>query len=220
MSLAVFRYTRGVAGAFDLPTATARRLVAAPLEPVETHHGTSALIVSATEYADSVFGPYSELALSIAVSPLIRSGDTMPHVALYPFAVATTTAASRAPALPAFQPPLWPEDVRLELAEQGEFRSAIVTAGGERVLQLVVHEYGFEPFSQRQQVFAVDGGSACRACFTLEGLQSDDEDGRGELKLSSHALLRGLEASEVDPVPTRETCLKDGTRTLSDLLPF
>jgi hypothetical protein len=220
MSLAVFRYSRGLAGSFDLPTDLARRLVAAPLEPVETHHGTSALIVSATEYVDSVFGPYAELALSIAVSPLIRPGDAMPHVALYPFVVATSTPVSRAQAMPEFRPPFWSEDVSVQFGAEGERHSVVVAAGGARVLEMGVHEYGFEPLSQLQQVFAVDGAGACRACFTMQGLQSDDEDGKGELRLFPHALYRGLDVGEVDPLPMRETCLKDGTRTLSDLLPF
>lgn len=221
MSLAVFRYSRGLAGIFELPVAAAHRLVPAPLEPVEVHHGTAALMVSANEYVESPFGPFSELIVSVLVAPLIRPGDTVPHAAFCPITMATTAPPPRAEVVPGLRFPYWADDVGMSFREDGGRHSVAVTAGGVTLLEMSAHEVEWEELTQRYQLFAVEpGAGGCRATLTTRGPQSDSEDGQGELKLGAHAFYRGLDVNDVDPLPMRETCLKDGARTLVDIVPL
>jgi hypothetical protein len=221
MSLAVFRYSQGLAGIFELPVEAARRLVPAPIEPVEVHHGTGALLVSANEYVESVFGPFSELIVSVLVAPLIRPGDVVPHAAFSPITMATTTPAARAQAVPGLHFPYWPDDVSIAFGADGGRHSVSVSVGGATLLEMSVHECEWEELTQRYQLFAVEAGvGGCRATLSTRGPQSDNEDGQGDLKLLAHAFYRGLDVSDVDPLPMRETCLKDGTRTLVDIVPL
>ena len=221
MPLAVFRYSRGLAGIFELPVATAHRLVPAPLEPIEVHHGTSALLVSANEYAESPFGPFAELIVSVLVAPLIRPGDLVPHAAFYPFSMATTTPAPRAEVVPGLRFPYWADDVSMSFQDDGDRHSVAVAIGGATLLEMSAHEVEWEELTQRYQLFAVEAGArGCRATLTTQGQQSDSEDGQGDLKLCAHAFYRGLDVTDVDPLPMRETCLKNGARTLVDLVPL
>jgi hypothetical protein len=219
MSLAVFRYSQGVAGIFELPIEAARRLVPAPVEPIEVHHGVAALLISANEYVESPFGPFSELIVSILAAPLIRPGDAVPNAAFFPVTMATSTAAARVEAVPGLRFPYWSEDVRLVFGKEGTRHTVSAAADGATLLEMSVNEYEWEELTQRYQLFAVEAGAGgCRVSFVMQGQQSDSEEGEGELKLSGHPFFRGLDVADVEPLPARETCLRDGTRTLAEVV--
>jgi len=218
MSLASFRYSRGLTGTFELPTEAAKRLVHPSVEPVEVHHGTSVLVVSAFDFTESPFGPYGELVLAVLVAPFVRHGQVMPQAALYPFAVGTTNAAIRQMVLPQWPLPYWQEDLVCDFSAGEGQRKVVVTAGGAPSLEMTLYEHEWAEETQLHQVFAIGPSGGSAALITTRGQYSDHEDGRGDLKLHPHPMHKGLDVAAIDGPPLREACMAQGVRTIDSLV--
>jgi hypothetical protein len=218
MSLARFRYSRGLTGTFELPTEAAKRLVHPSLEAVEVHHGTSVLTVSVFDFTESPFGPYGELVLAVVVAPFVRPGQAMPQAALYPYAVGTTSTPIRQMVLPQWPLPYWQEDLRLDFTAGDGRRQVAVVAGGAPLLDMTLYEHEWSEEAQLNQVFAIGPGGGSAALITTHGSYSDHEDGRGELRLYPHPIHKGLDVAMVESLPLREACLVDGVRTIDSLV--
>ena len=217
MSLARFRYSRGLTGTFELPTEAAKRLVHPSLEPVEVHHGTSVLAVSVFDFDESPFGPYGELVLAVVVAPFVRPGQAMPQAGLYPYAVGTTSALIRQMVLPQWPLPYWQEDLQLDFKAGDGRRQVSVVAGGVPLLDMTLYEHEWSEESQLHQVYAIGPSGGSAALLTTHGSYSDHEDGRGELRLHPHPIQKGLDVATVEGLPLREACLADGVRTIDSL---
>jgi hypothetical protein len=218
MSLATFRYSRGLIGTFELPTEAARRLLHPSLEPVEVHHGTSVLAVSVFDFTESPFGPYGELFLAVLVAPFVRPGQVMPQAALYPYVVGTTNAMMRQMVLPQWPLPYWQEDMACDFSAGGGQRKVAIAAGGAPLLEMTLHELEWGEEAQVHQVFAIGQSGGSAALITTRGSYSDNEDGQGDLQLHPHPMLKGLDVSAVDGPPLREACLADGVRIIDSLV--
>jgi hypothetical protein len=218
MSLAVFRYSWGLTGTFEVPTESARRVIHPSLEPVEVHHGRSILAVSAFDFSETPFGPYGELVLSIVVAPVVRAGEVMPQAALCPYAVGTTSSLLRELVLPQWPLPYWPEDVAFQFAAANGRRTLSVAAAGAPLLEMSLYEHEWSEETQVHQVLALGPGGGSAAVMTTRGAYSDHEDGRGELRLPAHPMHKGLDVATVDGLPLREACFANGTRTIESLV--
>ena len=218
MSLASFRYRRGLTGTFEIPTEAARRLLHPSLEPAEVHHGTSVLAVSAFDFVESPFGPYGELVLAVVVAPFVRQGQAMPQAALYPYAVGTTAPTVRQMVLPQWPLPYWQEDLTCDFAAAEGSRKITVSAAGALVLEMTLYEHEWGDEKQLHQIFALGQSGGSAAMVTTHGQYSDHEEGRGELKLHPHPMHKGLDLAAVDGPPLREACYADGVRTIDSLV--
>ena len=90
-----YGYEHAISGFFEFPTANARRILPAHLEPVELHHGTSIFSLTAFDFNESMVGSYGEVVMSVIVAPLVKPGERLPKSAFYPYLVGTTTKAAR-----------------------------------------------------------------------------------------------------------------------------
>lgn len=212
-----YGYRDAVSGFFEFPTENARRLIPAHLQPVEVHHGTSVLSVTAFEFTETEVGSYGEIVMAVLVPPLVRPGERLPKSALYPYQVGTTTRAAREHAIERWHLPHWMEDVEMRFGRQGRTMTVSVAAGGRPVLDLDVSEHAFGPVSHLYQSFMKDDSGAYIARITMEGAQSEHEEEMGRLRLHDHPFHRGLDVGEVSDTPFRELWMRDGMQTFEPL---
>jgi hypothetical protein len=66
-----YRYRFAIGGFCEFPTENARRILPKHLEPVELHHGTSILSVTAFEFTETEVGAYGEIVMAVMVPPLL-----------------------------------------------------------------------------------------------------------------------------------------------------
>ncbi|HET8645059.1 MAG TPA: hypothetical protein VFO85_06200 [Vicinamibacteria bacterium] len=218
MSLSRYSFAHAISGFFEFPTENARALVPRPLEPVELHHGTSVLSMTVFDFTSSVVGAYRELVFSVAVMPLVKPGERLPKSALFPYLVATTTAASREHAISTWHLPHWMEDVDIDLVSAQGRMEARIRAGGTPVADLCVGEHSWEPVRQLYQSFMRGSDEVYVADILMEGRQSEHEDESGRLRLHDHAFHGTLALPEVSDIPFREVWMRDGVQTFESLV--
>lgn len=218
MSLSRYAFAHAISGFCEFPTESARELLPRPLEPVELHHGASVLSTTVFDFVDSVVGPYRELVLSVVVAPLLKAGERLPKLAVYPYLLATTTRAAREHAIANWHLPHWMHDVQIDIdTEDGGIR-ARVTSQGAPVAELAVGEHSWEPVSHHYQSFMREGGDSFVADILMEGRQSEHEDERGRLRLHEHPMHAALNRREVSDVPFREVWMREGVQTFENLV--
>ncbi len=220
MSLSSYTYAHAIMGFFEFPTESARALVPRPLEPVELHHGSSILSMTVFDFIDSVVGPYRELALSVAVMPLVKPGERLPKSALYPYLVATTTAAAREHAISTWHLPHWMEDVQIDIQRDDGHITSRVTAGGRPVAELTVSQHSWHQVCHLYQSFMREGNNCYVADILMEGSQTEHEDESGSLRLHDHPFHDALNLADVSDVPFREAWMRDGVQTFENLVSF
>ena len=205
-------------GFFEFPTENARLILPPQLEPVEPHHGTSILAMTAFDFSESMVGPYGELVMAVVVSPLVKPGERLPKAAMYPYRVATTTRAAREHAIERWHLPHWMEDVRIDWEPQPGSLTARVSAEGRPVVELTVTDHSWSPVSQLFQAFMKDDAGRYLANMVFDGPQSEHEDERGKLVLHDHPFNRELQIPDVYDVPFREMWMRDGLQTFDPLI--
>lgn len=220
MSLSRYAFTHAISGLFEFPTDNARKLVPRPLEPVELHHGSSVLSITVFDFVESVVGPYRELVLSVAVMPLVRSGERLPRSAQYPYLVATTTAAAREHAMSTWHLPHWMEDADIDIEAADGRIDARIAVGGLRVAELCVMEHSWQPVKHLYQSFMRESDECYVADILMEGSQSEHEDESGRLRLHDHPFQGSLALPDVADVPFREVWMRDGVQTFENLVSF
>jgi len=216
-------YRDAVNGFFEIPTTVARTLLPAPFQPVEVHHGSSILTVTAFEFSDSPVGVYGEIALSIIVSPRIVPGEAMPRAAMYPFQVGTTTAAARKHGMERWKLPHHPADLAVTF-ERAEHRVKVsAAAGGRPILELDIHHPRNVPWQEVEhlyQTFAQDARGSFLSPLVMRGAFMESEEELGRLAWHGHAFEPRLAAGDIDPTPFREQWMKDGVESIHPLQPL
>jgi hypothetical protein len=213
-----YSFKNAINGFFEFPTENARRILPSHLEPVEPHHGTSVLAMTAFDFDKSEVGPYGEVVMAIVVAPLVKPGARLPKAAMYPYRVATTTQAAREHAIERWHLPHWMEDVAIEWTNGGRGMAAKVSTEGEPVAELQITDHSWAPVSQLFQAFMKDEQAAYLANMIFDGQQSEHEDEKGRLLLHDHPFHRELAISEVYEVPFREMWMKSGVQTFDPLI--
>lgn len=217
MSQTRYQFSLAMAGFFELATEDARRLLPARLSPLEVHYGRSILVVNLYDFTDSEVGPYREVVYGIMVPPRITDG-VLPAGAVFPWQVATTTAASRQHAIERWRLPHFPEDVSIDLERDGDRSQGAVHVGGTEVMRLEVTTSHWKRDPQRYLSFQHDDEGLHMASILYEGDKSEHEEGTGVLTLSDHAFNKGIFGADFDEVAFREMCQVDGQQTFEPLL--
>ena len=215
-----YGFKHAISGFFEFPTENARALVPRPLEPVELHHGSSVLSVTVFDFTESCVGAYREAVFSVAVMPLVKPGVRPPRSALYPYLVATTTAASREHAISTWHLPHWMEDAEIDIHCAGQHIESRVSVGGTAVAELCVGEHSWQPVRHLYQSFMRESDECYMADILMEGSQSEHEEESGRLRLHEHPFQGTLALADVAEVPFREVWMRDGLQTFENLVSF
>lgn len=213
-----YGFREAINGFFEFPTENARRILPPHLEPVEPHHGTSVLAMTAFDFTESQVGPYGEVVMAVVVAPLVEPGERLPKAAMFPYRVATTTRAAREHAIERWRLPHWMEDVRIDWRDESGALRAAVAGGDGPIAELTVSEHAWSPVSQLFQAFMKDDSGAYLARMVFDGDQSEHEDERGKLVLHDHPFNAELIRSEVYDVPFREMRMRNGVQTFDPLI--
>ena len=213
-----YSFRNAINGFFEFPTDNARRILPPHLEPVELHHGTSVLAMTAFDFDKSEVGEYGEVVMAIVVAPLVKPGARLPKAAMYPYRVATTTKAAREHAIERWHLPHWMEDVRIDWTNGDRGLSAKVSCDGEPVIELQITDHSWSSVSQLFQAFMKDEQAAYLANMVFDGQQSEHEDEKGKLVLHDHPFHRELQIADVFEVPFREMWMKAGVQTFDPLI--
>lgn len=216
MPITRYGFRDAVSGLFEFPTDNARRILPRGMEPVEPHHGTSILSVTVFDFAESEVGEYREVVYAVVVPPLV-GGDRLPHAALYPWQVATTTQASRRHAIERWHLPHWMEDVEVDLAREEGRLSAHVKAGGALATEITVTDHSWQPVSHLYQSFQKDDSGTYLANVLFEGEKSEHEEEAGRIVLRDHPFNKDIVLSEVYERPFRETWMRNGCQLFDPL---
>jgi Acetoacetate decarboxylase (ADC) len=218
MSLTRYGYRNAIHGFFEFPTDNARRILPPGIEPVELHHSSSILSVTAFDFTESEVGSYGELVMSILVPPLVKNGEKLPKGAFYPYLVATTTKAAREHAIERWHLPHWMEDIGMAFVP-GEHRlTARVTVEGAPVAELTITDHSWSPVAHLYQSFMKDSSGTYLAKILMEGGQSEHEEEIGQLRLFDHPFHGPLSIPDVSELPFRELWMRDGLQTFEPLL--
>jgi hypothetical protein len=172
------------------------------------------------DFTESCVGAYREAVFSVAVMPLVKPGVRPPKSALYPYLVATTTAASRDHAISTWHLPHWMEDVDIDIACRGQRIETRVAAGGAPIADLCVGEHSWQPVRHMYQSFMRESDECYVADILMEGSQSEHEEESGRLRLHEHPFQGALALADVSDVPFREVWMRDGLQTFETLLSF
>jgi hypothetical protein len=210
-------YRDAVNGFFEIPTEIAKNLLPAPLQPVEIHHGSSILTVTAFEFSDSSVGAYAEIALSIIVSPRVMPGEAMPRAAMYPFQVGTTTAASRKHGMEKWKLPHHPEDLTVAFDRQEHKVKISASCNGRAILDLEVHHPGrveWQEVEHTYQTFMHDARGTYLSPLVMRGAFMESEEELGKLTWHGHPFEDRITADDIDPTPFREQWMRDGVESI------
>ena len=213
-----YGYSNAMSGFFEFPTANARRILPAHLEPAELHHGSSIFSMTCFDFTDSEVGPYGEVVMAVIVAPFVEPGERLPKSAFYPYQVATTTAAARAHAIERWHLPHWMEDVGMDVSQADGRRTTRVTCNGDLAAELTVSDYQWKPVSHLYQSFMKDDSGAYQANIVMEGEESEHEEEAGKLVLHDHPFNADLEIADVWDVPFREIWMRQGKQTFDPLI--
>lgn len=213
-----YGFSDGINGFFEFPTENARRILPSHLEPVELHHGSSILAMTAFNFTQSEVGPYGEVVMAVIVAPLVTPGERLPKAAYYPYIVATTTKASRDHAIQRWHLPHWMQDVEIRFERESPIVTVRVRADAEPLADLTIAEHSWAPASFLYQSVMKDEAGAYVAHMLFEGELSEHEDEKGRIVLYDHPFHKGLEIAEVSDVPFRETWMRNGVQTFDPLI--
>ncbi|MBN2370767.1 MAG: hypothetical protein JXO72_09775 [Vicinamibacteria bacterium] len=214
-----YPFARAVIGFFELPIENARRILPEHVEPIEMHHGATVLSVSAFDFRLEGGFEYQQILMSVVVAPCIRDGvGDYPRSALYAFAAAASHHLAREEAASRWRLPQWNEDVTVVFEEREHSISAHAADAGGPILDLTVSDYRWEPESGFYQCLMADTSGLYMACFTVEGKQSEHEEGTGMLRLHDHPFNRDLDATEIDGAPIREVWIRNGAQIFDPLI--
>lgn len=212
-----YEFRNAIGGFFEFPTENARQLLPTFLQPVEPHHGQSVLSVMAFDFTGSAVGAYGELVLSVLVSPRLIPGRPLVRAAFYPFLVGTTTRASREHAIARWHLPHFMHDIEVAFAVGARDIRVQATHDGQRILEMAVTDYSWEPVEHHYQAFEQDATGTYMATMAMEAQFSENEEERGSIQLHTHAFAAGLDCDGVNTTPFRELWMRDGVQTFEPL---
>jgi hypothetical protein len=211
-----YGYRDAIGAFFEFPIENARRVLPRGFEPVELHHGSSILAITAFDFDESEVGAYGELVYAVIVPPLVRDGR-LPKSAFFPWQVATTTEAAREHAIERWHLPHWMDDIKLDFRREPGRLSARVEADGACALELCVTEHSWQPVSHLYQSFQKDDSGTYLANILFEGEKSEHEEEAGHVAFSDNAFNKDIQVSEVYEIPFRELWMRKGCQLFDPL---
>ncbi len=217
MPLTYYHFKNAVSAFFEIPTERARELLPPNLHPLEVHHGSAILAVTAFDFHDSMVGAYQEIVLAIVVPPLVKTGDPFPKSAMYPFLLGTSSEESRKHAIERWRLPHYMKNVNVDFEEsKGQMRIR-VREGDKAVMDYTVTDYKWDPVDQLHQCFTRDEAHRFKVDIHMKGTFTEHEEERGTLVLHDHPMCRNLVQDEIAERPFRELWMKDGTQIFEEL---
>ena len=213
-----YLFSDAICGFFEVPTDCIRPLLNSRVQPLEPHHGTSLLAVSAFDFTGSEVGSYGEITFSVVVAPWFRPGYRLPKAALFPFQVATTTTASREHAIERWHLPHWMNDVSMEWERHDGVTTARASHQGRPIVELTVTQHSWSPAIVPFQMYSSDTKGTYFADMEFDGVHCEHEDERGNVVLHKHPLLRDWDFDDVTPTPSREFWMRNGVQSFEPLV--
>ncbi len=205
---------------FLAPTDRLRRLLPAGLAPIEARPRHGVLAITSFGFSASEVGPYSELALSVLVSPYATRDEPLPHAASYPFALATTTPASAEDAEQRWGLPRYPRSVDVRFRHDAERYEVAMFDQGAPVLELRVRRGAPERATRVYQLFTRRGPALHRVALAIEGPFEQRDDEGGQLRLFDHPFADQVAGLLADDIPILEQSMEHGVQTFGALVPW
>lgn len=213
-----YEFRSALGGFFHANASRAAALLPDGLRPLESHPGLAVLAVTVFDFHASEVGPYRELVASVVVFPWAPRGESLPHVAVFPLLLATSTEASRDHATERWQLPQLDRCLSIELDHSMGERVAVVRDEQQVVLRLRVADTKQVASRRNYQCFSADAEHSYRVTVAIEGQLSEHEDERGELKLGEHPITATIARLLDDPIPFREQYMESGVQHFGELV--
>lgn len=217
MEYTYYGFRNCVGAFFEMPTADARKILPAHLQPVELQHTRSIFAITAFQFTESMVGEYDEVVLAVIVPPIVQPGKPLPKAAFYPFMVGTSTEAARMHAIERWHLPHYMNDLEIAFTQTDGQMEVNVRDGSDPVLDLVVTEYEFEPTRNLYNSFMVGNHGRYKANIYMEAPHSEHEEERGALTLHPHPMTQPLPIADVNTYPFREQWYRAGLQTFEPL---
>ena len=217
MEYTYYGFSNAVSAFFEMPTADARKLLPAHLQPLEVQHTRSILSVTAFHFTESMVGEYNEIVLSVIVPPRVEPGKQLPKAAFFPFIVGTTTDESREHAIERWHLPHYMKAVAIDLRSGDKVMEVSVHEDGQPILDMTVTSHEFKPVRDLYNSFMVDGDEHYKVNIFMEGPHAEHEEERGRLTLHEHEMTRGLTIPDVAEYAFREQWLRGGLQTFEEM---
>lgn len=213
-----YEFRSALGGFFHADARRAAAMLPEGLVPLESHPGLAVLAVTVFDFHACEVGPYQELVASIMVVPWAPRGEVLPHAAVFPVLLATSTDAAREHASERQRLPKLDRCLTIEIDRVADGRVAVVRDDRHMLLRLRVT--GEKPVESRRsyQCFSADAEHLYRAMIEFEGPMSEHEDERGSLELGDHPLAATLASLLDDPIPFREQCMDAGEERFSEIV--
>lgn len=217
MPITQYEFSQAVSAFYEMPTELATPLLPKHLQPLELHHGSSILAVTAFDFTESMVGNYQEIVLAIIVPPLIKTGGEFPKSAFYPFVVGTSTPESRAHAIERWHLPHHMADTQVDFAESNGKVEVSVREGKQPIIDFSVTEHQWESVDHLYQCNMHDESGNFKVDIHMQGNFCEHEEERGEIEIHQHPMCNGLDPREVTDYPFRELWMKQGRQLFEDL---
>lgn len=215
-----YGFSQAVSAFFEMPTADARRLLPAHLQPLEVQHTRSILSVTAFHFTETLVGEYDEVVLSVIVPPRVEAGRQLPKAAFFPFMVGTSTDVSREHAIQRWHLPHYMKAVTIDMKQTGDRMDVEVRDGDRPVLDMSVTSHDFRPVRDLYNSFMVSGDEKFKVNIYMEGPHAEHEEERGTLTLYEHEMTSGLTIPDISDAAFREQWLKGGLQTFEEMERF
>lgn len=205
-----YLYRHAIGGLFHVDEGFARERLPGALPPLGFRLGSAIFSLMVFDFVDSEAGPFTELALMLVVPPDARPGQALPEVGLFPWLLATSTAASRELAASRLRLPVHPRDIACRFARDAATEHVEVVEGGRTALRLRVTRRSLAPAERLYQCFARGPEGLYQAPVRMQGWLGEHEEETGLLTLSDHPLIADLAGALADDVPFREQVVEGG----------
>lgn len=217
MEYTYYGFSNAVSAFFEMPTADARKLLPAHLQPLEVQHTRSILSITAFHFTESMVGEYNEIVLSVIVPPRVEPGKQLPKAAFFPFIVGTTTDASREHAIERWHLPHYMKAIGIDLKPGDDAMEVSVHEDGRPILDMTVTSHEFMPVRDLYNSFMMDGNDRYKVNIYMEGPHAEHEEERGRLTLHEHEMTQGLTIPDVSETAFREQWLRGGLQTFEEM---
>jgi hypothetical protein len=220
MRLTYYPFRHAVSVFSRMPTASAAKLLPAPMRPMEVQHGSGVFGVTAFDFIDSPVGPYQEIVLAVVVPPNTKPDGVFPKAAFYPVCVATNSPQSRDHSSEVWRLPQYPGQLEIFFQDLGGRINVYAYESGEPIVDFTVSCRKWNPVDQAYQSFMGGGERSFRVDFHLRGPMSVHEEERGHIRMHPHPLWTGIERDEIENIPFRELWMKDGVQVFEEIETF
>ena len=220
MEYTYYAYRMCVGAYFEMPTADARGLLPAHLQPLEVQHERSILAITAFHFTESLVGAYHEVVLAVVVPPIVEPGRPLPKAAFFPFMVGTSTEMSRRHAIDRWHLPHYMKDISIDFNGDDREVTVEVRDGDDPVLDLTVTDFDFEQVRNVYSCFTVCADERYKVNIFMEAPHTEHEEERGSLILHEHPMTTGLTIDEINSYPFREEWYRSGMQTFEELERF